>query len=192
MKKLKLKSAGIFLAGFCLCLTIVAALNFYIVHSADVTEEQSTAKKTELVSKVTNANVKKKTSSLEFASNVYGHEISLYTKEYAVAEIIQKCEEGFDISTTASMADSTFRESHCLEELVVKLMSTVTTQEEHVTLEQLASIRQGYAGAMSSLFNNYIECSPGCGSMWSGMGTSYYNTLLSEMALEIIQHHESY
>ena len=192
MKKLKLKSIGLFLAGFFLCLTIVAALIFFIVHSAKVKDKQIAAEQTELASNAIDAEVKKKTSSLEFSSNVYGHEISLYTAEYAVAEIIEKCEEGFDISTTASMAESTFRESDCLEELVVKLMSTVTTQEEHVTLEQLASIRQGYAGAMASLFNNYVECSPGCGSMWSGMGTSYYSKLLSEMALEIIQHHERY
>ena len=124
--------------------------------------------------------------------DIYRHNISIYTTEFKVNEIIKKCDEGFDISTTASMAESTFRESDCLEELVVKLMSTFTTQEEQTTLLQLASIRQGYAGAMSSLFNNYVECSPGCGSMWSGMGTSYYNTLLREMALEIIQHHESY
>ena len=192
MKKLKLKSIGLFLAGFCLCLTSVAALIFFIVHSAEVKDEQLAAEQTELISKAIDAEVKEKTPSIAFARNVYGLQISSRTDEFAVKEIIEKCDEGFDISTTASMAESTFRESDCLEELVVKLMSTFTTQKEQITLQQLASVRQGYAGAMSSLFNNYIECSPGCGSMWSGMGTSYYSKLLSEMALEIIQHHERY
>ena len=192
MKKIELKSIGIFLAGFCLCLTIVAALIFFIVHSAKVKDEQHAAEQTELVSNAIDAEVKEKTLSIAFARNVYGLQISSRTDEVAVKEIIEKCDEGFDISTTASMAESTFRESDCLEELVVKLMSTFTTQEEQITLQQLSSIRQGYAGAMSSLFNNYIECSPGCGSMWSGMGTSYYSKLLSDMALEIIQHHEWY
>ena len=192
MKKLKLKSIGLFLAGFFLCLTIVAALIFFIVHSAKVKDKQIAAEQTELISNAIDAEVKEETPSSAFARNVYGLQISSRTDEFAVKEMIEKCDEGFDISTTASMAESTFRESDCLEELVVKLMSTFTTQKEHITLQQLASIRRGYAGAMSSLFNNYVECSPGCGSMWSGMGTSYYNTLLREMALEIIQHHESY
>ena len=131
-------------------------------------------------------------SNVQKFQNKYGHEISLYTREVSVAEIIDKCNEGFDISTTASMSNSAFQESDCLEELVVKLMSTFTTQEENETLKQLSSIRYGYVGAMSSLFHDYIECSPGCGSIWSGMGTSYYSALLQEMALNIIEHHEDY
>ena len=121
---------------------------------------------------------------------VYMHNLTIDVTENDVKNAIQKCKDGFDISTTASMANSTFSTSDCLDELVINLMNITTTQNEDETLYQLKQLRTGYVALKSTLFFNYVGCNGPCGTMWSGMGTSYYNTLLEEIALDIIKHHE--
>ena len=139
---------------------------------------------------ITNSNAH--SSEVQKTDDVYMHKITIEVTERDIKTAIRKCNDGFDISTTASMAQSTFRTSDCLDELLIKLMKTFTTQDASETKEQLKHLRASYVGLKSNLFSNYRGCNGPCGSLWSGMGTSYYNTLLEEMALDVIKHHEFY
>ena len=139
---------------------------------------------------ITNSNAH--SSEVQRTDDVYMHKITIEVTERDIETAIRKCNDGFDISTTASMAESTFKTSDCLDELLIKLMKTFTTQDASETKEQLKQLRASYVSLKSNLFSNYRGCNGACGSMWSGMGTSYYNTLLEEMALDVIRHHEFY
>ena len=121
----------------------------------------------------------------KIADNAF--DINVRTTEVQVKHMIELCNCGFGTASTASMANSTYETSKCLENIVLKLMSVVTKQTRKASSEQVNKMRRGYVEMLSEVYHGYVGCDGSCGSMWSGMATSNFNGVLSDLALEIVR-----
>lgn len=126
-----------------------------------------------------------KNCPIEIASNAF--EINPGITEVQVKHMVDLCSCDFDKTSTASMANSTYETSECLENIIIKLMAIVTKQHQKTSSEQINKIRQGYVEMLSEVYHGYVGCDGTCGTMWSGMAMSDFNLVLSELALKIVR-----